>query len=79
MSAAATIEAINAITALTTVALRSAEAIQQINAIMSRAQTEGRDLTQAEIDEVRSLRGDAMDRWNSGLADADPTDTDRRA
>lgn len=64
MSTAATIEAINTVSALTTVVLRSTEALQKVNAIIERAQTEGRDLTDAEIEAVRSMRGDAMTRWD---------------
>jgi len=65
MSAVATAEAINAVSALLTVSLRAADAVKQINTIVSTAQSEGRDLNAAEIVQVRSLRKEAMQRWDA--------------
>lgn len=57
--------AIDALLALTTVALRAAEAAQIASQIIARAQAEGRDLTPEEIGQVQALRESAMTRWEA--------------
>lgn len=61
-----TLEAVNVLAGLTTTALRSLEAAQQVSALVQRAQTEQRDLTDAEIQQVRAARQAAMARWAEG-------------
>jgi hypothetical protein len=64
------VQAINVITALNTLALRALESAQRVSELNARAQAEGRDLTDAEVEEVQRLRTDAMRRWNELTGDA---------
>ncbi|MEQ9132667.1 MAG: hypothetical protein RJQ08_08500 [Salinisphaeraceae bacterium] len=57
-------EAITTLTALTTLALRSAEAAQRVSTIIQQAQMEDRDLTADEAREIQGMREAAMQRWN---------------
>lgn len=59
-----TVEAISAITALTTLAVRSAEAVQRISILIQQAQSEGRDLTDDEAAAIRDMRAQAVRRWD---------------
>lgn len=60
-----TAEAIAAISALTTLLVRSAEAVQRISAMVQQAQTEGRDLSEEEQQAIREMRSKAVERWDS--------------
>lgn len=64
------LEAINVITALNTMALRALESAQRVSDMNARAQAEGRDLTDAEVEEAKRLRTDAMRRWDELTGDA---------
>ena len=66
MSKSGMLQAVDALLALTTVALRATEAAQQASEMIQRAQSEDRDLNEAEIAQLRKLRAEAMERWNRG-------------
>lgn len=58
-------EALLAINALTTLAMRSAEAAQRISAIIAQAQVEGREISPAEAEQIRESRRAAVAQWNA--------------
>lgn len=62
------VEAMSAITALTSVALRAMEAAQRASILVAAAQAEGRDLRASEIAEIKAMRDQALSRWEAGTA-----------
>lgn len=65
MSTTSVIVAVDAVLALTQLALNIQQATQQIQSMVATAKTEGRDLTDAEVQQIVGMRKSAMDRWNS--------------
>ena len=61
-----TIQAINALVALTNLIARMSSASEEISAILQRAQSEGRDLNDVELAQIHEMRRRAMDRWTGG-------------
>jgi hypothetical protein len=57
--------AIETAMALTTLAVRMAESAQKLHQIFITAQSEGRDLTQEEIQTIQSMRNIAKARMDS--------------
>lgn len=57
--------AVDALAAITTLVVRGAQAQQYISQLIQQAQSEGRDLTEAEVQAIHDRRQAAMDRWNS--------------
>lgn len=60
------IEAVNLALALTALATRAMESAARVQQLVAQAQAEGRDLSDAEIAEIRDRRIGAVDRWNDG-------------
>ena len=61
-----TIQAINALVALTNLIARMSSASEEISAILQRAQSEGRDLNDVELAQIHEMRRRAMERWTGG-------------
>jgi len=70
MSATGMVVAIDALLSITQLSVRMMEAANQISATLSAAQSEGRDLTDAEVDSIKQMREDAVDSWNIPPADS---------
>lgn len=60
------VDAINIVLALTALANRAMESAVRVQQLVAQAQAEGRDLSDAEIAEIRDRRIGAVDRWNDG-------------
>lgn len=61
--------ALDAAIGLTTLLMRTAESLQQVNTMIAAAQTEGRDLSDAEIQTIQAARAAAMARLNDLVAE----------
>lgn len=59
------ITAIDTLTAITSLIVRLAQAQSEVSALIARAQSEGRDLTPAEIAEIRANRHAALARMEA--------------
>lgn len=59
--------AVSALANLATVALEVTMKVQQISLLIQKAQTEGRDLTDEELAEVKKLDDDARNRLQSAI------------
>lgn len=64
------LKAIDTLTALLTLVQRSSETAQQVSAMIQRAQSEGRDLNDAEMGQIQDLHDEAMERWNERIRGA---------
>ena len=56
--------AMNTLSALTTLALRSAEAANEVSQMLAAAQSEGRDLTTSERETIEAKRKAAVAEWH---------------
>lgn len=61
------VTALNIALGLTQLSIRVVEAASRINTIIATAQSEQRDLTTAEVQDIIDLRKTAQDRWESML------------
>lgn len=59
------IEAIQIMSAMLTLSINTMEMAQRVSLMIQQAQSEGRDLTDDELAQIRQLRQEAMDRWNA--------------